>query len=61
MLNGFFMMGSMGRAVGDGIVAAMEHAIELKQPFVMVTSSGGARMQENILALMRSRSGRPRS
>ena len=52
VLNGYFMMGSMGRAVGDGIVAAMEHAIELKQPFVMVTSSGGARMQENILALM---------
>ncbi|MCQ2581923.1 MAG: acetyl-CoA carboxylase, carboxyltransferase subunit beta [Alphaproteobacteria bacterium] len=52
VLNGYFMMGSMGRAVGDGIVAAIEHAIELKQPFVMVTSSGGARMQENILALM---------
>ncbi len=52
VLNGFFMMGSMGRAVGDGIISAMEHAIELKQPFIMVTSSGGARMQENILALM---------
>lgn len=52
VLNGFFMMGSMGRAVGDCIVSAMEHAIELKQPFVMVTSSGGARMQENILSLM---------
>lgn len=52
VLNGFFMMGSMGRTVGDGIVNAMEHAIETKQPFVMVTSSGGARMQENILSLM---------
>ena len=52
VLNGFFMMGSMGRAAGDGIIASMEHAIELKQPFIMVTSSGGARMQENILALM---------
>ena len=52
VLNGFFMMGSMGRAAGDGIIASIEHAIELHQPFVMVTSSGGARMQENILALM---------
>ena len=52
VLNGFFMMGSMGRAVGDGIIAAIEHAVELNNPFIMVTSSGGARMQENILALM---------
>lgn len=52
ILNGDFMMGSMGRAAGDGIVASIEHAIELKQPFIMVTASGGARMQENILALM---------
>lgn len=52
VLNGEFMMGSMGRAVGDAIVASMEHAIEEKRPFIMVTSSGGARMQENILALM---------
>lgn len=52
VLNGDFMMGSMGRAAGDGIIASMEHAIELKQPFIMVTCSGGARMQENILSLM---------
>ncbi|MDE6571011.1 MAG: acetyl-CoA carboxylase, carboxyltransferase subunit beta [Alphaproteobacteria bacterium] len=52
VLNGDFMMGSMGRAAGDCIVASMEHAIEKKQPFIMVTSSGGARMQENILSLM---------
>lgn len=52
ILNGDFMLGSMGRAAGDGIVASMEHAIELKQPFIMVTCSGGARMQENILSLM---------
>lgn len=52
VLNGFFMMGSMGRVVGDGIIAAIEHAIELNNPFIMVTSSGGARMQENILSLM---------
>ena len=52
VLNGLFMMGSMGRAAGDAIVAAIEHAIETRQPFIMVTSSGGARMQENILSLM---------
>ena len=52
ILNGDFMLGSMGRAAGDGIVASMEHAIEKKQPFIMVTCSGGARMQENILSLM---------
>ena len=52
VLNGLFMMGSMGRAAGDAIVAAMEHAIANKRPFVMVTSSGGARMQENVLSLM---------
>jgi len=52
VMNGDFMMGSMGRAAGDAIVASIEHAIELKNPFIMVTCSGGARMQENILALM---------
>lgn len=52
VLNGDFMMGSMGRAAGEGIVASIEHAISKHQPFIMVTSSGGARMQENILSLM---------
>ena len=46
------MMGSMGRAAGDAIIAAIEHAVAENRPFVMVTSSGGARMQENILSLM---------
>lgn len=52
VLNGYFMMGSMGRAAGDAIVAAIEHAVAERRPFIMVTSSGGARMQENILSLM---------
>lgn len=52
VLNGLFMMGSMGRAAGDAIIAAMEHAITERRPFIMVTSSGGARMQENVLSLM---------
>lgn len=52
ILNGDFMMGSVGRAAGDSIVASMEHAIDKKRSFIMVTSSGGMRMQENILSLM---------
>lgn len=52
ILNGEFMMGSMGRSVGNCIIESIEHAISLKNPFIMVTCSGGARMQENILSLM---------
>ena len=52
VLNGDFMMGSMGRSAGDGIIASIEHAIETRRPFIMVVASGGARMQENILSLM---------
>lgn len=52
VLNGEFMMGSMGRSVGDGIIASINHAISERRAYVMITSSGGARMQENILALM---------
>ena len=52
VLNGLFMIGSIGRAAGDAIVAAMEHAVATRRAFIMVTSSGGARMQENILSLM---------
>ena len=52
VMNPEFMMGSMGRAVGDGIVASIDHAISKKQPYVIVVASGGARMQENVLSLM---------
>ncbi len=47
-----FMGGSMGMAVGDGIVAAARLAVEKKATLVAVPSSGGARMQEGILSLM---------
>ena len=47
-----FMGGSMGSAVGERFVRACEHAIEAGRPLVSVTASGGARMQEGILALM---------
>jgi acetyl-CoA carboxylase carboxyl transferase subunit beta len=47
-----FMGGSMGSAVGEKIARAIEHAMEEGLPFVAVSSSGGARMQEGILSLM---------
>ncbi len=50
--NFFFMGGSMGMAVGEGIIAAAKRALQLEAPFIMVTASGGARMQEGILSLM---------
>ncbi len=47
-----FMGGSMGTAVGEGIVTAAELAAKRKAPLITVASSGGARMQEGILSLM---------
>ena len=47
-----FMGGSMGSAVGEKFVRACESAGERGVPLVSVTASGGARMQEGILALM---------
>ncbi len=47
-----FMGGSMGSVVGEKIARACERAIELGVPLVTVASSGGARMQEGVLALM---------
>jgi acetyl-CoA carboxylase carboxyl transferase subunit beta len=47
-----FMMGSMGAVVGEKITAAVERATDSDQPLVIVTSSGGARMQEGLVSLM---------
>ncbi|GAA3845461.1 hypothetical protein GCM10022226_80880 [Sphaerisporangium flaviroseum] len=47
-----FMGGSLGCAVGEHITAAAEHALAQRLPLVIVTASGGARMQEGALALM---------
>ncbi len=47
-----FMGGSMGMAVGEGLVAAAELAIKRNFPLIIIPASGGARMQEGILALM---------
>jgi acetyl-CoA carboxylase carboxyl transferase subunit beta len=47
-----FMGGSLGMAAGEAFIAAAEAAVRRKAAMVMVTSSGGARMQEGILSLM---------
>jgi acetyl-CoA carboxylase carboxyl transferase subunit beta len=47
-----FMGGSMGMAVGEGLVAAAELAVVQDAPLIVVPASGGARMQEGILSLM---------
>ncbi len=47
-----FMGGSMGSVVGEKIVRLIEHAINNKLPLVIVSASGGARMQESVLSLM---------
>jgi acetyl-CoA carboxylase carboxyl transferase subunit beta len=47
-----FMGGSMGVAVGDGLLAATRLAVVQGSPLIVVPSSGGARMQEGILSLM---------
>ncbi|HEX4295478.1 MAG TPA: acetyl-CoA carboxylase, carboxyltransferase subunit beta [Rhizomicrobium sp.] len=47
-----FLGGSLGMGVGEGLVRAMQAAVEEKRPFILYVSSGGARMQEGILSLM---------
>jgi acetyl-CoA carboxylase carboxyl transferase subunit beta len=50
--NFSFMGGSMGAAVGEGIVRAAEEAVKDKAALIAIPSSGGARMQEGMLSLM---------
>lgn len=52
VMNSEFMMGSMGRVVGEKITRAFEMATEKKLHVVGFTTSGGARMQEGIYSLM---------
>jgi acetyl-CoA carboxylase carboxyl transferase subunit beta len=47
-----FMGGSMGSVVGEKITLAAERALDKKEPLIVVSCSGGARMQEGILSLM---------
>ncbi len=47
-----FMGGSMGSVVGEKITRAIERGLENNTPVIVVSASGGARMQESILSLM---------
>jgi len=52
ILDFSFMGGSMGSVVGEKLTLIIEYALEKKLPCIIVSSSGGARMQESILSLM---------
>ena len=47
-----FMGGSMGSVVGEKITRSLERALEKRQGAIVISASGGARMQESILSLM---------
>ena len=47
-----FLGGSMGSVVGEKLVRACDRCVERGLPLVIVTASGGARMQEGVIALM---------
>ncbi|HTI04315.1 MAG TPA: acetyl-CoA carboxylase, carboxyltransferase subunit beta [Gemmatimonadales bacterium] len=47
-----FMGGSMGSVVGEKIARLTRHAIDKRTPLILVSASGGARMQEGVLSLM---------
>lgn len=52
VMDGSFMMGSMGTAIGEKLTRLFERATEENLPVIVFTASGGARMQEGILSLM---------
>lgn len=52
VMDPFFVMGSMGAVVGEKVTAAIERATDEGLPVVIVTCSGGARMQEGLVSLM---------
>ncbi len=52
VMDSNFMMGSMGKVVGEMITYSVEKAIELNMPIIVFCASGGARMQEGIVSLM---------
>ncbi|MEE8574774.1 MAG: acetyl-CoA carboxylase carboxyltransferase subunit beta, partial [Thermodesulfobacteriota bacterium] len=47
-----FMGGSMGSVVGEKIARLIERAIDTRTPVIIISSSGGARMQEGMFSLM---------
>ena len=52
IMDFFFMGGSMGSVVGEKVARSIETAIEERRGLVLVSATGGARMQEGILSLM---------
>lgn len=52
VMDSNFMMGSMGKTVGERITRLVEYANENNLPLILFTTSGGARMQEGIISLM---------
>ena len=52
VMDPYFMMGSMGSAVGEKITTLFEYAVQHRLPVIGFTVSGGARMQEGLLSLM---------
>ncbi|MBN2406441.1 MAG: acetyl-CoA carboxylase carboxyltransferase subunit beta [Elusimicrobia bacterium] len=52
VLDFTFMGGSMGAVVGEKVCRSIDRAIKLRSPLILISSSGGARMQEGILSLM---------
>jgi acetyl-CoA carboxylase carboxyl transferase subunit beta len=52
VMDPYFIMASMGAVVGEKVTAAVERAAEHNKPLVMVTASGGARMQEGMISLV---------
>ncbi len=52
LMNFFFMGGSMGSVVGEKVARAIEDGIAERRAVVVVSATGGARMQEGILSLM---------
>lgn len=52
VLDSFFMMGSMGSAVGEKVTRLVEYATTHRLPLVIFSASGGARMQEGLFSLM---------
>ena len=52
VMDSNFLMGSMGKVVGEKITYSIEKSIELSLPVIIFCASGGARMQEGIVSLM---------
>lgn len=52
VMDSYFIMGSMGSAVGEKIARLVEAALDKRYPLIIFATSGGARMQEGMLSLM---------